>query len=140
MDTSQWFDNQLQSTLDGFLWAVRQLPQERFYVLPPASLGEWSTAQHILHMLEYERDLALPSMHQWLGDPPAVRKTTDASETPAVEKMLTEFEQVRRAEIALLHKFDEETWKSNQTTTFWGEVSLFWLVSKTYPTYFGACT
>jgi hypothetical protein len=132
MNSSKWFEYQLQSTLDGFLWAVQQLSEERFYALPPSSLGEWSAAQHILHMLEYERDLALPSMHQWLGAPPAVRKAVNEGDIPAVEKMLTEFEQVRQAEIALLSRFDDEKWKSNQSTTFWGDVSLFWLVSKTY--------
>jgi uncharacterized damage-inducible protein DinB len=135
MELSKWFEYQLRSTLDGFIWAVQQLPKERLYALPPTSLGEWSASQHLLHMLEYEQNLALPSMHQWLGTPPAVRKEGDENEkrnSPTIEEMLTQFEQVRQAEIALLSKFDDETWNSNRNTTFWGEVSLFWLVSKTY--------
>jgi len=28
MELSQWFDYQLRSTLDGFIWAVNQLPKE----------------------------------------------------------------------------------------------------------------
>ena len=135
MELSNWFEYQLRSTLDGFIWAIQQLPQERHYVLPPTSLGEWSVSQHLLHMLEYEQNLALPSMQQWLGAPPAVRKEGDENEkrnSPTIEEMLTQFEQVRQAEIALLSKFDDETWNSNRNTTFWGEVSLFWLISKTY--------
>ncbi len=135
MNVSKWFEYQLHSTLDGFLWAAQQVPEERFHARPPAALGEWSASQHVLHMLEYERDLALPSMHQWLGAPPAVRKAAseiDQQNPPGVEKMLVEFEQVRQAEIGLLNQFDDATWKSNQNTTFWGEVSLLWLVSKTY--------
>lgn len=135
METSKWFEYQLQSTLDGFLWATQQLPKERFYVLPPAPIGEWSAARHILHLLEYERALALPSMHQWLGAPPPIRRAEDEmnkQNPPVVEEMLTEFEQVRRAEMALLSKFDEQKWSSTRDTTYWGEVSLFWLVSKTY--------
>ena len=132
MDSTQWFEYQLQSTLDGFLWAVRQVPNDRWSALPPTPLGEWSVAQHVLHLFEYERDLALPSMHQWLGAPPAVRKAAHENETFTVEFMLTQFEQVREAEIAHLRQFDQEQWTSNQNTTFWGEVSLFWLVSKTY--------
>ena len=135
MDLSKWFEYQLRSTLDGVLWAVGQLPGERFYVLPPAALGEWSASQHIYHMLEYEKNLAFPSMHQWLGAPPAVRKADHEKEIqnpPPIEEMLTEFEQVRQAEIALLSRFDDDQWNSIQNTTFWGEVSLSWLVCKTY--------
>jgi hypothetical protein len=135
MNISEWFEYQLQSTLHGFVWAAQQLPKERFYVLPPIALGEWAASQHILHMLEYERDLALPSMHQWLGAPAPMRKTDNERNKlnpPAVEEMLADFEKVRKAEIALLSKFDDEQWKLNQSTTFWGDVSLFWLISKTY--------
>jgi len=55
MELSKWFEYQLQSTLDGFIWAVQQLPKERLYSSPPPALGEWSASQHILHMLEYEK-------------------------------------------------------------------------------------
>jgi hypothetical protein len=54
MERSQWFAYQLRSTLDGFIWAVRQLPEERFYLLPPVARGEGSAAQHNFHMLEAE--------------------------------------------------------------------------------------
>jgi hypothetical protein len=64
MELSQWFDYQLRSTLDGFIWAVHQLPEERWYKLPPASLGEWSAAEHVHHLLNYEKRLALP---KWLS-------------------------------------------------------------------------
>src|SRR5919109_1352185 len=102
MKMSQWFEYQLRSTLDGFIWAVGQLPEERFYARPPAALGEWSASQHIFHILEYEKNLALPSMHQWLGAPPAVRKQqewNDQQNPPTVAEMLIEFEQVRQTEI-----------------------------------------
>jgi len=133
MELSKWFEDQLRSTLEGFIWAVQQLPKERLYSLPPTALGDWSASQHVWHMLDYEKNLAFPSMHQWLGAPPALRKEeSEKRNPPAVQEMLAEFEQVRQAEIVLLSKFDDVTWNSNQNTTFWGEVSLFWLVSKTY--------
>jgi len=133
MELSKWFEDQLRSTLEGFIWAVQQLPKERLYSLPPTALGDWSASQHVWHMLDYEKNLAFPSMHQWLGAPPALRKEeSEKRNPPAVQEMLAEFEQVRQAEIVLLSKFDDVTWSSNQNTTFWGEVSLFWLVSKTY--------
>lgn len=133
MELSKWFDYQLRSTLDGFTWAVQQLPTERLYAIPPVPLGEWSAAQHVFHMLEYERQLALPSMHQWLGAPPVIRHETQGElDLPPVDEMLAQFKHVRREEINLLPKFSQEAWEAKQTTTFWGDVSLYWLVCKTY--------
>ena len=133
MELSKWFDYQLRSTLDGFIWAVQQLPDERLYAIPPAPLGEWSAAQHVFHMLEYEQNLALPTMHQWLGAHPVNRLEHQGDrDLPPVDEMLVRFEQVRREEIDLLPKFSPEVWEAKQETTFWGEVSLYWLVCKTY--------
>lgn len=133
MELSKWFDYQLRSTLDGFIWAVQQLPAERWSAIPPAPLGEWSAAEHVFHILEYEERLALPSMHQWLGAPPAGRHVNQGKQDlPPIEEMLTRFERVRHEEIDLLPKFSEAAWNSKQRTTFWGDVSLYWLVCKTY--------
>ena len=135
MELAQWFDYQLRSTLDGFVWAVRQVPKERLYTLPPKSLGEWSTAQHVFHMLEYEEDFALPSMSQWLGVPRVIPEESVHGFTKNqldVEERLTRFERVRRAEIDMLSKFDHDSWGTVMRTNFWGDVSLYWLVCKTY--------
>jgi hypothetical protein len=132
VELSSWFDYQLRSTLDGFVWAVQQLPIERWYAVPPAPLGEWSAAQHVFHMLEYEERLAWPSMHQWLGAPRVMRPMHQEQDLPRIEEMLNRFEYVRREEIDLLPRFSDEDWNSKQRTTFWGDVSLYWLVCKTY--------
>lgn len=135
MEFVKWFDAQLRSTLAGFIWSIQQVPKEHWYTSPPAPLGEWSAAQHIFHMVHYEEKLALPSMQQWLGAPPAVREESDEeswANPPPMERMLERFNEVRLAEINLLPSFDERTWSSTQKTTFWGEVSLYWLVCKTY--------
>ena len=135
MDLSQWFDYQLRSTLDGFIWAVHQVPKERLYTLPPTPLGEWSAAQHVFHMLEYEERFALPSMYQWLGVPPGIPEEGEKGieqNPPQIEEKLSQFERVREAEISMLPKFDSITWSTIQKTTFWGDVSLYWLVCKTY--------
>ena len=131
MELSKWFDDQLRSTLDGFIWAVRQIPAERWYATPPSSLGEWSAAQHLFHMLEYEEKLALPSMQQWLGAPPVADARVD-QDLLSVEEMLSQFKYIRHEEINLLPSFSNEAWDSKRKTTFWGEVSLYWLVCKTY--------
>jgi hypothetical protein len=134
MELSQWFDYQLRSTLDGFVWAVRQVPEDRLYTLPPAALGEWSAAQHVFHMVDYEERLALPSMSQWLGVPPVIPEVEDVIEKGPrqVDAKLAQFEKVRQAEINLLSKFEPDAWQTVMRTTFWGDVSLFWLVCKTY--------
>jgi hypothetical protein len=132
---SQWFDYQLRSTLDGFIWAVHQLPDERWDKLPPQPLGQWSAADHVFHILDYEKRLALPTMYQWLGETPVIREKieekTEQGLAP-IEEMLREFERVRTVEISLLFKFDPATWNSIRKTAVWGEVSLHWLVCKTY--------
>jgi hypothetical protein len=135
MELSKWFDYQLRSTLDGFIWSVQQLPQERWYAFPPIELGEWSAAQHVLHMLEYEQGLALPSMYQWLGAPPPGPEAdvqNGEQDLPPMDEMLSQFRQVRESEIGLLSKFKDQDWHSLRRTTFWGEVNLYWLVCKTY--------
>ena len=135
MELSKWFDYQLRSTLDGFLWAVQQLPRERWYALPPGPLGEWSAAQHVFHMLTYEQRLALPTMYQWLGAPPVAREVDSKNveqKLPSMAEMLSQFKQVRESEIKMLSSFEEDHWNSIRSTTFWGDVSLYWLVCKTY--------
>ena len=135
MELSKWFEYQLKSTLDGFIWAVHQVPSERLHKLPPAFLGEWSAAQHVFHMLEYEERMVLPSMSQWLGVPPVIPEELEKAaeqHPPSVEEKLAEFERVRQAEINMLPKFDSAAWETIQRTTFWGDISLYWLVGKTY--------
>ena len=135
MDLSQWFDYQLRSTLDGFIWAVHQVPKERLFTLPPTPLGEWSAAQHVYHMIEYEEKFALPTMSQWLGVPPVIPEEDEKGieKNPlAIEERLSQFEQVREVEISMLPKFEPMAWDTVKRTTFWGDVSLYWLVCRTY--------
>jgi hypothetical protein len=135
MELSQWFDYQLRSTLDGFIWAVKQVPQDRLYTVPPVQLGEWSAAQHLLHMLDYEERFVLPTMAQWLGVPPVIPEETEEGieqSSPSMEQKLVQFERVRQAEIGMLPKFDHDAWGTVMRTTFWGDISLYWLVCKTY--------
>lgn len=132
MELSQWFDEQLRSTLAGFIWAVQQLPVDRLSAAPPLPLGEWSAAEHVFHMLDYEKRLALPTMRQWLGEAPVISPEVELADLSEIEEMLAEFRRVREAEISLLPKFQPADWNSFQKTEIWGEVSLYWLVCKTY--------
>ena len=141
VNLSEWFTPQLQSGADGFVWAVRQVPQERWEAKPPKALGEWPMAQHVFHMLFYEREMVLPHMRHWLGVPLAsledwqkIFSQANASWTPQlhVENMITDFLQVRAEQIAMLQHFDDTLWHEARPNTIWGEVPLKWIVSKTF--------
>jgi len=74
-------------------------------------------------------------MYQWLGASPVIRDDREnqiGQNLPPIEEMLVQFEHIRHEEINLLSKFKEADWNFKRETTFWGNVSLFWLVSKTY--------
>ena len=135
MNLSQWFNNQLRASADGFVWGVEQVPVERRHSQPPAKLGEWSAARHVFHMLYYEQNVAIPRMQQWLGGPGIAAHELDEgaawSKAQNVERLLTDFREVRDAQIALLPKFDDTLWYKTRETT-WGPKTLLWVVSKTF--------
>ena len=133
---STWFQQQLQASADGFAWAVTQVPATRQNCPPPKALGEWTAARHLFHMLDYERQIALPVMQQWLGAPEfAVNWDEEAgwraNDAQPIEHLLDQFRAVRSEQFALLSQFSEHAWHELQMTG-WGPIPLVWLVSKTY--------
>ena len=136
MNLSHWFRDQLQTSADGFVWGVRQVPEERRFIQPLKPLGEWSVTRHVFHMLYYEQHCALPSMRQWLGVPLLDFSTYDeegawANNQDDLDQLLAGFQAVRAEQIALLPQFTVETWDEVRDAV-WGPVSLRWVVSKTY--------
>lgn len=136
MDYSHWFYNQLQASAEGFVWGAELVPVARRFITPPPGLGEWTAARHVFHMLYYERTIALPSMHQWLGAPrPATEDLDEDVEWQQVaddfSALLAGFKQVRDEQIALLSRYNQDTWATPQKTV-WGQVTLLWVVSKTF--------
>jgi hypothetical protein len=136
MNLSQWFQDQLLASAEGFIWGTLQVPKARRLLQPPEGLGEWSAVRHIFHMVFYEQKCALPNMQQWLGEPPPSLKGLDedvawSEEKDDVESLLAAFRKVRTDQIALLPKYDESTWNMPYKT-IWGRVTLSWAVSKTY--------
>lgn len=135
MDLSHWFDEQLRASLDGFVWAVKQVPPERRYLLPPGPLGTWPAARHAFHLMHYERTIALPSIGQWLGgDGPArmgPSEETAWGRGPALDEILAGLREVRESQLALLPEFDAQTW-GQECMTVWGVQSLRWVVTKTF--------
>jgi hypothetical protein len=49
-----------------------------------------------------------------------------------MDEMLNQFRTIRMAEISLLPEFEPSAWEGTRATVFWGEVSLVWMVGKTY--------
>ena len=141
MDEAQWFRDQLRSSADGFTWAVEQVPPERRRTAPPENLGEWPAIRHAYHMLSYERDIALPSMRQWLGGPKIEDEGFDDDSAwereQDLDSILARFRQVRAEQIALLAQFDPSHWGETRDTGWtrpepWGGITLRWVVTKTY--------
>lgn len=137
MDLSSWFGTQLTTGAEGFIWAVEQVPSERRWLTPPKLLGEWNAARHIFHMLYYEQNAVVPCMNIWLGQSPAINDA-DYDEEIAwgagqdLQTMFTDFRRVRASQLELLPNFNEELWHEARPTPFWGDVTLLWLVSKTF--------
>lgn len=97
-------------------------------------------AQHIFHMLYYEREAVLPHIRHWLGEnlPENLKenynedKAWKEQQTRSVEDLLTEFQCVRAEQIALLPQFGEALWNEvREDGILWGPVSIKWIVSKT---------
>jgi hypothetical protein len=136
MDYSAWFQQHLQTSADGFVWAVEQVSEVRRYAAPPRALGEWHVARHLFHMLDYERQIAVPVMRQWLGAPPAVVNWDEEANWEAncaipMAGLLEEFRAVRREQLAMLPQIGAQTWHEPQMTG-WGPVPLLWVVTKTF--------
>jgi hypothetical protein len=135
MDASAWFKTQLQSGAEGFAWAVSQVPAERHTRTPPTPLGEWSLARHVFHLMFYEREVALPSMRQWLGEELNQAAVPDEdvawdARAPAAG-LLEQFQHGRTAQIALLDQMPASAW-GEPKATLWGPHTLHWVMTKTY--------
>ena len=84
----------------------------------------------------YEQKIALPSVRQWLGEPLKLIEEEydeDAAwgDDQDLEIMLAQFQEIRATQIALILKFKEALWEEKRETV-WGDVSLRWVVSKTF--------
>ena len=140
MELSAWFRQLIQSSTDSFLWAVEQLPQERYYLAPRPN--RWPIARILYHLLYYEQRIALPSMQQWLDGPlpivgsmeeDAAREEKDwhAGQGHDMATMIADFRTVRAEQLELLTQFNEHAWQETRKA-IWGSVSLTWVMTKTY--------
>jgi DinB superfamily len=136
-EISQWFSDQLKSTQEGLTWSARQIPAERWLRQPPVLFGTWSAARHLYHMCFYEENIALPGMRIWLGDRwPGVdeddeEKTWQALVETSLDGLCRKFNDIRQVQLELLPKYEVADWH-RICPTGWGDVSLYWVVSKTF--------
>jgi hypothetical protein len=136
VENAAWFKTHLGGSAEAFAWAARDVPEERRLAAPPPGLGEWSAARHVFHLVVYESAIAQPSMRQWLGEPaPDLAGMSEELAWQSVprdyEAMLDAFRVVRGEQLDLLDAFSPDGWQEIRRT-IWGDVSLHWVVSKTY--------
>lgn len=140
---TDWFRAQLEQTGDLFVWGLEQVPVERRAV-PPPGRDEWTAARHAFHMVYYEREIALPSMRQWLGagmpDPETLDEDAAWIADAGVrewDEVLAAFRRGRAEQIALLERVEPAAWDEPRGQTLWdrwapaGGVTLRWAVTKT---------
>lgn len=134
MDPSEWFRDQLQSGLEGFVAAVQLVPEERRSATPPQPLGEWPATRHLFHVLFYERHATLPALRWWLGGPTPARPSPteeDAWDSAGgIEHLLAELRAARAEQASLLDNVQHSTWDESRKTV-WGRVTLRWIMTKT---------
>ncbi len=140
MDLSQWFRQQLQTSMEGILWAVEQIPHERLYLAPLPD--RWPVARIIYHLACYEQKIALPSMLQWLGGSRPVVGTPEENQMKEdrdwadgqgheMQILLADFKAVRTQQLELLPQFNKQSWYEERDV-IWGHLPLKWVVTKTY--------
>lgn len=138
-DVTDWFRAQLEQTGELFVWALEQMPAERRAV-PPPGRDEWSAVWHAFHLTYYERELALPSMRQWLGGAMPNDKKLDEDAAGAAghewDGTIAAFRRGRAEQIALLERLDAAEWEIARETGWApvapeGGVTLRWVVTKT---------
>ena len=138
----RWFRRQLEQTGTLFVWALEQVPMERREVSPPGR-DEWTAARHAFHMMYYEREIALPSMRQWLGgampDPEMLDEDVAWVEWVVRhdwDEVIAAFQRGRAEQIALVERVDPAAWDEPRGETLWdrwapeGGVTLRWAVTK----------
>ncbi len=137
MNLAEWFSYQLEAGGDGFIWAVEQIPPERLWIAPPPRFGLWPAARQAYHVFNYDTNLALPEMRQWLGAPtpsPAHRSAWEHEDDDwqrwNVNDVLARLQKARAEQSALLNEFGNGLW-DEERDTIWGLVTLKWAVSKT---------
>ena len=147
MDLNAWFRTQLATSADGLVWALAQIPVERYGSCPPAPhyLGTWPPARHLWHVLHYERCLVIPSMRQWTDgiampqdDWADDDATWEAAWAAGLNDLPSQFQAIREEQLQLLDAMRSADWQCVRPT-LWGDKPLTMVVTKTYQHTFEHC-
>ena len=138
MDISQTFSQVLRTSMDGFLWALEQVPSDRLGAPPPKELGDWVVEKQLFHMVYYESTAVLPIMKQLLGGLVFDWATYDEyrawalheKDKARLDDLVDQFKSVREEQIAILPQFTPELWHRVGESN-WGLKTPYWFVSKT---------
>ncbi|MBV9258350.1 MAG: hypothetical protein JO215_10055 [Ktedonobacteraceae bacterium] len=149
MDYAPSFASLLQSSTNALLWAVEQVPKDRLYAVSARKPERWVVARHVLHIQYQEEQVVVPCMRRWLNHDPYQVEDTKRIErykdyqalvhdeeiawqqAPEIDMRKEMFREGRKEQIALLTQFTPEEWEEKRETV-WGEVTLRWVVTKTY--------
>ena len=138
-EPGSWFAQQIAANTETLLWAAGELPPDHLFATPPEpkSLGTWPAARHFFHVLYYEREVALPSLRQWLGEPRPTFEDYDENKAwgagQPLERVLAELQEMRRRPLEVLASVSDSAWHEERDTA-WGPQprTLYWVASKTY--------
>jgi hypothetical protein len=138
-DYVEWFRYQLKASADGFEWAFSQIPLSFHDQFPPDPeyMGTWSPARHVWHVTEYERCLAIPTMHDWLNGPiepnenwPDDDEAWSKVKEREFDALISNFRRIRQQQIDLLDQLTGTNWDIPRET-LWGPKPLSMVVTKT---------
>lgn len=137
------FRQHIQSSADGLIYAIEQIPTGRLFITPHPAFGAWSAARILFHVTYYERQLVLPQMKIWLHNNTLTLEQLEAQweqeeqvwraagSKQNLSSLLTDFRAVRDDQLQLIDLVRESLWAEVKDTV-WGQVSLRWVMVKTY--------
>ena len=136
----QWFCEQLQNSMTGFVWAVECLAPEHWQSSPPRPswLGQWSLARHVFHLQYQERYVVQDSINDWLHlslsieERPAEEEAWQ-QEQRSVQELLQQFQTFRGQTAELISNLTEDEWEKPSEKAYWGQsLTMQWFMTKAW--------
>ena len=131
---ANWLLGQVTSSSDALTWSFHQVPKYRRLLKPPRPLGKWSAGRHVLHVVSYEANSALPALHLWLGEQQNVASHPSLqpfASGESIEELVDHIQVIHNRRRDLLEGMESSLWTEVRETE-WGLVSLGWVIAKTY--------
>ena len=133
--TAARFCEQLSRGLEDVEQALAQVPGDRLYLTPPASLGDWPAARHVFHLEYYEHNSPIPVLHTWLDEPYPHYEGPDEDAAWAnardIRHTFDKLRQAREWQIELIERVQPAMWDEVHEIGNWGAINLRWVATKT---------